>query len=348
MSTIAAGTTSGTALVNTGDTTGQLVLQTNGTTTAVTIGTNQVVTLAQPLPVASGGTGATSLSGITVGTATNATTATNLAGGGAGQVPYNSASGTTAFLAAGTSGQVLQSNGVSAPSWGTVGVAAGGTGVTSLTANNVLLGNGTSAVQFVAPSTNGNVLTSNGTTWVSSAPAGGGSWIFLSNVAASGATTVDIETTFDSTYDMYVIVAPAFTLSGTPSNGVLKCRLKIGGSYPAVSGYMYASTTTVSTTYAGLASTNNDAIYFTNQLSDSTSFPNASMSLVIYVPRPSVTTRNKMIFWTGGHTFSNNPNQMNGMGWYSSSNAALTGVRILFDSGATFTGNFRLYGIKNS
>jgi hypothetical protein len=38
-----------------------LVLQTNGTTTAVTIATNQVVTLAQPLPVASGGTGATTL-----------------------------------------------------------------------------------------------------------------------------------------------------------------------------------------------------------------------------------------------------------------------------------------------
>lgn len=57
MSTIAAGVTSGTALVNTGDTTGQLVFQTNGTTTAVTIGTNQVVTLAQPLPAGSGGTG---------------------------------------------------------------------------------------------------------------------------------------------------------------------------------------------------------------------------------------------------------------------------------------------------
>lgn len=53
-------------------------------------------------------------------------------------------------------------------------VAQGGTGAATLTANNVLLGNGTSAPQFVAPSTNGNVLTSNGTTWTSAAlPAGG-------------------------------------------------------------------------------------------------------------------------------------------------------------------------------
>jgi hypothetical protein len=52
-----------------------------------------------------------------------------------------------------------------------VGVANGGTGATSLTANNVILGNGTSAVQVVAPGANGNILTSNGTTWVSSTPA---------------------------------------------------------------------------------------------------------------------------------------------------------------------------------
>jgi hypothetical protein len=48
-------------------------------------------------------------------------------------------------------------------------VADGGTGASTLAANNVLLGNGTSALQTVAPSTTGNVLTSNGTTWVSSA-----------------------------------------------------------------------------------------------------------------------------------------------------------------------------------
>lgn len=56
---------------------------------------------------------------------------------------------------------------------GTLGVANGGTGTASLTANAVILGNGTSAVQSVAPGASGNVLTSNGTTWVSQAAAGG-------------------------------------------------------------------------------------------------------------------------------------------------------------------------------
>jgi hypothetical protein len=65
--------------------------------------------------------------------------------------------------------------------------AKGGTGAATLTANNVLLGNGTSAVQFVAPSTNGNVLTSNGTTWTSAAAGGGfasGTAILFAQTAA--------------------------------------------------------------------------------------------------------------------------------------------------------------------
>ena len=56
---------------------------------------------------------------------------------------------------------------------GTLAVANGGSGAATFTANNVLLGNGTSAFQVVAPGANGNVLTSNGTTWQSTAPASG-------------------------------------------------------------------------------------------------------------------------------------------------------------------------------
>jgi hypothetical protein len=57
---------------------------------------------------------------------------------------------------------------------GTCTITTSGTctiGLGSLTANSVLLGNGTSSPQTVAPGTSGNVLTSNGTTWQSSAPA---------------------------------------------------------------------------------------------------------------------------------------------------------------------------------
>ena len=52
-------------------------------------------------------------------------------------------------------------------------VTKGGTGAATLTANNVILGNGTSVPLFVAPGTTGNVLTSNGTTWASTALSAG-------------------------------------------------------------------------------------------------------------------------------------------------------------------------------
>lgn len=73
---------------------------------------------------------------------------------------------------------------------GTLPVANGGTGAATLTANNVLLGNGTSALQAVAPGTTGNLLTSNGTTWTSAAPPSGGvtSAVAGNGVAVSAAT----------------------------------------------------------------------------------------------------------------------------------------------------------------
>jgi len=57
---------------------------------------------------------------------------------------------------------------------GIVPVTNGGTGANNLMANHVILGNGASPVQVVAPGPSGNVLTSNGTSWVSQVPPGGG------------------------------------------------------------------------------------------------------------------------------------------------------------------------------
>lgn len=125
------------------------------------------------------------------GNAANVTGTVAIANGGTGQT--SQAAAITALAGTQVSGQYLRSDGATtalsaiqagdvptlnqnttgtaANVTGTVAVANGGTGSTSLTANNVLLGNGTSALQVVAPGTSGNVLTSNGTTWASTAPA---------------------------------------------------------------------------------------------------------------------------------------------------------------------------------
>lgn len=65
-----------------------------------------------------------------------------------------------------------QSVSLTADVTGILPVANGGTGSNTLALNSLLLGNGTGALQAVAPGTSGNVLTSNGTTWVSAPPTG--------------------------------------------------------------------------------------------------------------------------------------------------------------------------------
>lgn len=88
-----------------------------------------------------------------------------------------SSTGTTTFqsLNASATNYTIQfpaSTGVVLTTAAAVTVGQGGTGLQTLTANNLLVGNGTSNVAFIAPGASGNVLTSTGAAWQSSAPAG--------------------------------------------------------------------------------------------------------------------------------------------------------------------------------
>lgn len=89
----------------------------------------------------------------------------------AGEIAVNATDGKIWICNAAGTTNVLVSSLALSDHTGTLSVANGGTGATTLTANNVILGNGTTAPTFVAPGTSGNLLTSNGTTWASTAPA---------------------------------------------------------------------------------------------------------------------------------------------------------------------------------
>jgi hypothetical protein len=112
------------------------------------------VTNTAATPVSLGGTGVMTLTGIVKANGTN---------------PFVAATAGTDYLAPG--GNLANCTNLSLTSGvtGTLPVANGGTGVITLTANSVMLGNGTSSVQTVSPGNTGNVLLSNGTTWTSSA-----------------------------------------------------------------------------------------------------------------------------------------------------------------------------------
>jgi hypothetical protein len=110
--------TAGTATNLAGGTTGALPYQSGaGATTFLNLGTaTHILTAGASAPQW------TDPTTITVGNATNATnavTATNLAGGAAASIPYQTGAGATSFIGsvAGDAGKVLQSNGTSAPSW---------------------------------------------------------------------------------------------------------------------------------------------------------------------------------------------------------------------------------------
>jgi hypothetical protein len=98
-----------------GGTTGSLLYQSAASTTAkLTLGTSGYILTAgstAPQYVAQ--------STLSVGSASTATTSTNIANGVAGAIPYQSDVSTTGFTAAGTSGQVLTSAGTGTPTWTT-------------------------------------------------------------------------------------------------------------------------------------------------------------------------------------------------------------------------------------
>ena len=101
-------------------------------------------------------------------------------------------------------------------------VASGGTGANTLTANAVLLGNGTGAIQTVAPGISGNVLVSNGSTWVSqAAPASGvstiGSISATSNVKGATVSGTTISLTPADATNGGIITTAAQTFAGTKS-----------------------------------------------------------------------------------------------------------------------------------
>jgi hypothetical protein len=230
---------------------------------------------------------------------------------------------------------------------GTLPVANGGTGAATLATNNVLLGNGTSALQAVAPGTSGNVLVSNGSTWTSAAPAASSSGLtLLSTVTASASSTVDIETTFNSTYDVYQLVISGVTQSA--NNAVLGLLMKIGGSYLTTSTYYSQREVTQSNTpgdgYLSQNENPNSSLSIAGGLSN---VAGRSLNIVMYIFNPASTSLAKHISWIGSSNNSATVQKNNGVG-YNSETSALTGLRFSMNSGTITVGSFRLYGISKT
>ena len=153
---------------------GVLTVKDNASTTVETVPSGGVTQLgAVSIATSAGSWGAYSFIPAAVDWGTNALNlaSTVISGGTWNGGTIATGYGGTGLTTFTTANNALYSTSAGALAAGTLPIAAGGTASTTLAANNVLLGNGTSALQVVAPSTSGNLLTSNGTTWQSTAPA---------------------------------------------------------------------------------------------------------------------------------------------------------------------------------
>ena len=218
-------------------------------------------------------------------------------------------------------------------------VAHGWTGASTFTSNNVLLGNGTSAFQTVAPSTSGNVLTSNGSTWTSAA-AGGGGWEFVSESIASSSASVTF-TGFSAGYDYKVVMTGVLPATDAAE---LKMQLGTGGGPTyATSGYKgsyYGAGT--DDARGGVAST--DAIF---EMVNQGSGTNEELSgdLEIIDPGASRDT------YVQGMLFDSNTSTVLRLGlargWRTTADA-VTGCKLLYSTGNIASGYFSLFKRANT
>lgn len=298
---------------------------TNKTLTSPTINSATMVTPALGTPASGVLTNCTgTAAGLTAGAATLAATATALA---TPRSIYGANFDGTAALA------------------GPVAVAYGGTGAATLTANNVILGNGTSAVAFVAPGTSGNVLTSNGTTWAS-ATSTQGSIIWLATLTASSSSALSDTTNITSTYDNYLIVLE--NLIPATDGAHLGMRVAISSSFQTAD-YTYAIVYNTSSGATGNTNTSQDRIIVgASGVSNTASRGGISGQLTL--TKPSGTTSYKRV--TGTISYADQDpaedSVLSLMGFYGGAASAVNGIRFLMDTGNIASGVVRIYGIKSS
>lgn len=214
----------------------------------------------------------------------------------------------------------------------------------TLTAPTIASANLTTALTLAgAAGTNGQVLTSAGSGLPSWTTPSAGALTLLSTVTASGAATADIETTFNSTYDNYLIVASGLR-PGTGGDA-LWCRMKLGGAYASGAyDYTYTTNITSAATYSGLRVNGAPQIVLGNDVAAT-----QENQFTLYTSKPTGTTYRKPITWQGtvARQGSGSHDGIIAGAGGSEPVTALTGIRIMFSTG-TITGTFRLYGIANS
>ena len=197
-----------------------------------------------------------------------ASSSTNIAGGSAGVIPYQTASSTTSFTAAGTSGQVLTSAGTGTPTWTTpVAVGTSNTwtatqtfnGSTSTFGTTLLDSNETVNVVAAAPSSTTNFYVQSGSVQYYTTSAAN-NWTL--NIAFSSGTSMNtalstgqsVTFTLITTQGSTAYYNNAVTIDGTSVTPKWIGGAPSAGNASGLDVYRYAVVKTGSAAYTVLAS----------------------------------------------------------------------------------------------
>jgi hypothetical protein len=209
---------------------------------------------------------------------------------------------------------------------GAVPVAKGGTGVTAV-------------------GTSGNVLTSNGSAWASTAPAGGGAWTLIESQTASADATIDFTSGINSTYSTYVFVGSELLLN--TGGGIHVLISTDGGSSWLSSGYDRTSYLQDSASFGGyLVSSQSSWDTFSNYEVASDNLQ--AFTLELYYPSNATYKKNARSMWIGMNTGDVSAQMISALG--HSTTSAIDGIRFDAAGGAaTITsGRISLYGISHT
>jgi len=298
-----------------------LELQTAGVT-KLTVDSSGV-TLATPLPVASGGTGSTSAAFVDL--ASNVTGTLPIANGG---------TGTTSTTFANLVTNVT----------GTLPIANGGTNSTATaTAGGIGYGTGT-AHAYTSAGTSGQVLTSAGSGAPSWQAPASGALVLLATATASGAAYVTFDGYFSSTYTHYFFLFN--NLLNTSGAQPLRMQLKVASSYVVTSNYQAnwigfggTSNSVTSNTTSGVTSFQLGL----NSIGLAGSFSTASGYL--YLHNVLSTSKQKVIQGVFSDVTGYVSYRVSGNTTGTEFNPAVTGARFFPSSGTISAGTISLYGI---
>jgi len=223
-------------------------------------------------------------------------------------------------------------------------LAGKGTGVPDLAAG-FKVGGTVEKLTGVAPSTSGNVLTSDGTNWTSAAAAAGGAWNLIGTSVASASASLTI-TGLDSTYDTYVIALSDIV----SANDIVSMKIRVGDSSGIDSGgsdysYVWIRNSSGSITADGGGSVSTGGILIDIPMGTGTGEGGGAM---LYLNRPADGTTYPIITFKAG-TYSHAPDnrQINGAGCRLAA-IALDRIQMLLDSGNITSGRMTVWGISHA